>query len=322
MPQASDILARLHPHSYLTIARYAPPHSYLIAQPTIKGATWPLLARSKLSLFFLPSLALLFSFPPPSPHDHGWTLSLFLPSLFLPAFLQESSKTIDCQCLSRPAMLEWWDRLSPNEARLTLPLEGLPAFRPWTRPRTLTCVGTIQHLPLPLLSPPFGTRADWAAPGAPILFSALPRCPVVSGMPEAENLVPRTAPFPPSTELGFHGFPQLDTHPWPRGKHGAVLLSLPAQSTRTLVGHGFSPTPFFPPCSLPCTHKHACARARAHTHTHTHAETYIQICIKIYIYIYIYIHTHTHIYTYTYKYIYAETYIQICIKIYIHIYIA
>jgi hypothetical protein len=26
---SSCILARLHPHSYLTIARYAPPHSYL-----------------------------------------------------------------------------------------------------------------------------------------------------------------------------------------------------------------------------------------------------------------------------------------------------
>jgi hypothetical protein len=29
MSQASGILARLHPHSYLVIARYAPPHSYL-----------------------------------------------------------------------------------------------------------------------------------------------------------------------------------------------------------------------------------------------------------------------------------------------------
>jgi len=29
MSQAPSILARLHPHIYLTIARYAPPHSYL-----------------------------------------------------------------------------------------------------------------------------------------------------------------------------------------------------------------------------------------------------------------------------------------------------
>ena len=30
-PQASGILARLHLHSYLTIARYAPPHNHLAA---------------------------------------------------------------------------------------------------------------------------------------------------------------------------------------------------------------------------------------------------------------------------------------------------
>jgi hypothetical protein len=52
MSQASGILARLHPHSYLTIARYAPPHSYLIAQPTIKGAA--LLTLFKFSPFLLP----------------------------------------------------------------------------------------------------------------------------------------------------------------------------------------------------------------------------------------------------------------------------
>jgi hypothetical protein len=36
MFQAAGILARLHPHSYLTIARYAPPHSYLatVRQPS------------------------------------------------------------------------------------------------------------------------------------------------------------------------------------------------------------------------------------------------------------------------------------------------
>jgi hypothetical protein len=83
-----------------------------------------------------------------------------------------------------------------------LPPEGLHALQPWTGPRTLTHVGTTQHLPLSLPSPPFGPRADWAAPRAPILFSALPWYPVVSGMPKAENLVPRTAPCPPPAELG------------------------------------------------------------------------------------------------------------------------
>ena len=62
MSQAAGILARLHPHSYLTIARYAPPHSYLIAQPTIKGVPWPSLALFKPSPFSNPPS--LSPFPP------------------------------------------------------------------------------------------------------------------------------------------------------------------------------------------------------------------------------------------------------------------
>ena len=88
MSQASGVLARLHPHSYLTIARYAPPDSYLIAQSTIKEAAWLLLALFKLSPFLLSSQALLLSPFPLSPRCHGQPLSFFLPSLFLPAFLQ------------------------------------------------------------------------------------------------------------------------------------------------------------------------------------------------------------------------------------------
>ena len=87
--------------------------SYLIAQPTIKGTAWPLLDLSELSLFLFSSLALLSL---PSPHPHMAVamagLSLFLPSLFLPAFLQQSSRTTDCLCSSRPAVPERWDRLS------------------------------------------------------------------------------------------------------------------------------------------------------------------------------------------------------------------
>jgi hypothetical protein len=92
-------------------------------------------------------------------------------------------------------------------------------------------------------------RADRAIPRAPILFSTLPQCPMVSGMPETENLVPRTAPYPPA-ELGFSGFSQPDTHPGPCEKHGAIIPCphphTPAQSTRTLVGNGFLPLPLFP----------------------------------------------------------------------------
>ena len=75
-------------------------------------------------------------------------------------------------------------------------------LQPWTRPRTLSLVGTTQCLPLSLPSPPFSLGADGAAPGVPFLFSAIPWCPAVSGMSEAENLVPRSAHCPPHTKLG------------------------------------------------------------------------------------------------------------------------
>jgi hypothetical protein len=45
-------------------------------------------------------------------------------------------------------------------------------------------------------------------------------------------------------------FTQPETHLGPCGKCAAVLPHLPTQSTGTLAGHGFSPTPFIPPCSL------------------------------------------------------------------------
>jgi hypothetical protein len=84
MSQAPGILARLHPHSYLTIAKYALPHSYLIAQPTIKGAAGPLLDLFKLLPFLLSSLALLYLPPPPPPQcGHGWPPSFYLLSFSL-----------------------------------------------------------------------------------------------------------------------------------------------------------------------------------------------------------------------------------------------
>jgi hypothetical protein len=71
------------------LARYAPPPNYQIAQSTIKGAAWPLLALFKL----LPFLTLLSSPPslspfPLSPHGHGWPLSLsfYLLSFSLPFY--------------------------------------------------------------------------------------------------------------------------------------------------------------------------------------------------------------------------------------------
>ena len=85
MSQAPGILARLHPHSYLTIARYAPPQSY--SQPTIRGAAWPCLALFKPSPFLLLSLVLLLSLPSLlSSHGHGWSPSFYLLSFSLPFY--------------------------------------------------------------------------------------------------------------------------------------------------------------------------------------------------------------------------------------------
>ena len=89
MFQASSILARLHPDYSQVCSSPQLPGNSKVAQPTLKGDAWPLLCLFKLSPFLLSSLALLISLPPPlSPCGHDWPLSLILPSLFFPAFLQ------------------------------------------------------------------------------------------------------------------------------------------------------------------------------------------------------------------------------------------
>jgi hypothetical protein len=111
-------------------------------------------------------------------------------------------------------------------------------LQPWAGPRTLACVRTTQRLPLP--SSPYPLL-----PSGPHLFSALLRCPAVCGIPEVENLLCRTAPGSPSHQAGVQWLP-TDRHPpgasW---KACRILPCLPAQSTGTLAGHGFSPTPSF-----------------------------------------------------------------------------
>ena len=123
MSQASDILARLHPHSCLTIARYAPPPSYLIPQPTIRGAAWPLLAL--FSPHLSSPLALLLSLPFPPFSMWPWPVSLSTSSPFSLPFYNKALKpetSSDHQALhlhSTPVLvLERWDGLLPNEPRL------------------------------------------------------------------------------------------------------------------------------------------------------------------------------------------------------------
>ena len=102
--------------------------------------------------------------------------------------------------------------------------------------------------PLNLPSLPFGPRMvepPNPPPGAPIcsqLFCCVQRC---LGCPRLRTCY-LGLPLFQSPLRWDGGFPQPDTYPQPSGKCVAVLPCLPAQSTGTLAGHGFSPTPFTP----------------------------------------------------------------------------
>ena len=156
-------------------------------------------------------------------------------------------------------MLERWDRLSPKELCLTSCWKAFLRSSP--RP---VGAGTALHPLSPCFSLPFSPRDDRAAPGAPILFSALPRCPAVSGMPETENLLSLASARP--RDLGL---PLFHPPPPPPARWGSVA-SHSQTPTRGHVesmwqsscfhlpraGHGFSPTPFIPPHPLPRKGQH------------------------------------------------------------------
>ena len=78
----------------------------------------------------------------------------------------------------------------------------------------------------------------------PIFCSQLLHC----GMTESENLVPGAVPCSPFALWGQW----LNTGRCPPGATCTVLLHLPAQSTGTLAGCRFSPTPLFPHTYGPC----------------------------------------------------------------------
>jgi hypothetical protein len=112
------------------------------------------------------------------------------------------------------------------------------------------------------LPPPLAPGLTKPPPGAPIQFSVLPWCSEVSGLLKAENLylgLPLVHHLPSWDSVASHS--QTPTRPsWKAcRKHVAILLGPPAQSTRTLVGRGFSPTPFISPCSLPCKASWICS---------------------------------------------------------------
>jgi hypothetical protein len=111
--------------------------------------------------------------------------SFYLLSFSLPFY--NKSKTIDCLCLSRPIVLETWDRLSPKELCLTSCRKAfqrsshgpdqslLPAWEPPSGPS-------------PLPSPPFGPGLTEPPPGPPFC-SQLFHCVQWFGMPKSENLL-------------------------------------------------------------------------------------------------------------------------------------
>lgn len=101
-----------------------------------------------------------------------------------------------------------------------------PNIRPFCTPATdLTKDSGLRgNHPAPLLSLPsplFSSRADWATPGDPTLFSALLWHTVASGMSKTENLLSLASVRPRDFRLpsvhpiraGVHGFTQPDTHP-------------------------------------------------------------------------------------------------------------
>jgi hypothetical protein len=101
-------------------------------------------------------------------------------------------------CSSRPAVLEWWNRLSTKEPRLgvvqdTLAMDRTKASRPHGN-HTVSL-----HPSLPMSSPPFSLRADWAAPGGPSFYSQL-FCSVQHCL-GSWRMVPRTATIPPPAKL-------------------------------------------------------------------------------------------------------------------------
>lgn len=117
-----------------------------------------------------------------------------------------------------------------------------------TRPRTLTRMGTIQHPlpPCPLLSSTLGLMSP--PPPRPLFCSQLLHL-IQCGMPRPRNwYLGLLLVHHPSSRV--NGFTEPDTHLWLRGKHVAVLLHLPTQSSGTLVVCWFSPNPLFPPHSL------------------------------------------------------------------------
>ena len=138
-------------------------------------------------------------------------------------------------------MLERWDGLSPNELHLTSHQKAIlcSSHRP---DQGLSHVWESSSAPSPPAFSSLHSRRAECCPGAPILFLAPPPYPVW----DAENLVPGATPCP-SCAMWGQWLNTARCPPRVMWKVCAILPCPPAQSTGTLAGHRFSPTPLFPP---------------------------------------------------------------------------
>jgi hypothetical protein len=188
-------------------------------------------------------------------------------------------------------MLEQLDRLSPK--KLSLTSIGRPSCAPaMDRTKDSRPCGNHPVPPFPQPSPPFGSGDDGAAPGTPILFSSLPRCPVASGMPETEKLIsglsqvqkPQAETVSTPQHTGFHGFLQPDTYPGPHWKLAESSSVCPLRAPELWWDVGFLPLLLFPHtrCSTwgcMCTWVTVCVCAALSWHCvcHSHSILYLFI---------------------------------------------
>ena len=128
-------------------------------------------------------------------------------------------------------------------------MEGLPTLQPRTGLRALACMKNHPAPPSPPAFFPYsrGQVLPWGS------YSVLSSSTVSSVRCRRLRTWYLGLPLVHHLPCGVSGLTQPDAHPGPCGNRLAVLPHLPTQSTRTLVGHGHSPTPLFPTHPRPST---------------------------------------------------------------------
>jgi len=112
------ILSKLHHHSYLGTARYAPPHGCLATASCAwhyKRGCLPSLTYS-LPYWLTPSCSLFSSVPAPTPHPHARGFQLFYSSLIKPLHVEPWCLGVFCsgtgprfKTLTPVTLKKWWE---------------------------------------------------------------------------------------------------------------------------------------------------------------------------------------------------------------------